>query len=140
LKLTGDKKIPLTLFFGSLLGWTWILFNRIILPQHQASQLHACFIKQLTGLPCPSCGTTRSVICLLSGNFKEAFFFNPLGILMVFLMFIIPLWILYDWICRKKSFYRIYLKIEVLFRNKFIAGTAILLIISNWIWNFMKEY
>ena len=140
MKLTGAKKIPLTLFIGSLLGWTWILFNRIILPQHQASRLHACFIKQLTGLPCPSCGTTRSVICLLNGNLKESFFLNPLGILMVFLMLIIPLWILYDWIYRKKSFYRMYLKIEVLFRNKFIAGTAILLIISNWIWNFMKDY
>jgi hypothetical protein len=52
-----------------------------------------CVFRNLTGLPCPFCGSTRSVGQILQGNFAEAFAFNPMGFLLssfVVLMAITP--------------------------------------------------
>ena len=37
-----------------------------------------CPLKRLTGLPCPTCGSTRAVVCALRGDFAGAFAFQPL--------------------------------------------------------------
>jgi len=37
-----------------------------------------CWFRQLTGLPCPTCGATRSLLSLVHGNFAEALIRNPL--------------------------------------------------------------
>ena len=37
-----------------------------------------CFFREWTGLPCPTCGSTRMVDALLSGNVLEALSWNPL--------------------------------------------------------------
>jgi len=55
-----------TALFG--VGW---LFSGMPTP--------LCPFHAITGLPCPSCGMTRGIRCLLHGNFAAAFFFNPLG-------------------------------------------------------------
>ena len=44
-----------------------------------------CPFLRLTGLYCPGCGAQRALHALLSGNFAEAFRFNP------FLLSIVPL-------------------------------------------------
>ncbi len=130
----------LALLFGSIVGWSWLLFNQIILTHYRGSALNACFIKQITGLPCPSCGSTRSAMSLLSGHFQEAIYYNPLGILLVVLLFTIPAWLLHDWILKTDSLYRNYKILEGVLQRKIVMGAAIVLICSNWIWNFMKGY
>jgi hypothetical protein len=42
--------------------------------------------RNLTGLPCPFCGTTRSVGNLLLGDFQGALSMNPLGFVSVGLL------------------------------------------------------
>lgn len=37
-----------------------------------------CTWHELTGIPCPSCGATRSVALLLAGKWTAAFLMNPL--------------------------------------------------------------
>jgi Protein of unknown function (DUF2752) len=37
-----------------------------------------CWFRQLTGLPCPTCGATRSVLSLVHGNLGGAIDRNPL--------------------------------------------------------------
>ncbi len=37
-----------------------------------------CPFKRLTSLPCPTCGATRSVLSLLSGDLATAFLYNPM--------------------------------------------------------------
>lgn len=39
----------------------------------------ACYFKAFTGLPCPSCGSTRTAACLAHGNLPAAFAMNPLA-------------------------------------------------------------
>ncbi len=36
-----------------------------------------CIFKSLTGLPCPTCGYSRAVGCLLRGEFLQSFLHNP---------------------------------------------------------------
>ena len=44
-----------------------------------------CPIRLTTGIPCPACGTTRSIAAITEGNFDEALRFNPLGFAVIFL-------------------------------------------------------
>jgi len=37
-----------------------------------------CWFRQMTGLPCPTCGATRSVLSLVHGNLGHAIALNPL--------------------------------------------------------------
>ncbi|MDW7690602.1 DUF2752 domain-containing protein [Flammeovirgaceae bacterium SG7u.111] len=39
----------------------------------------SCGFKNLTGIPCPLCGMTRSCLSTLSLNFGDAFAYHPLG-------------------------------------------------------------
>jgi hypothetical protein len=42
-----------------------------------------CPFKVMTGLPCPGCGMTRSVVTLLHGDLRTSLYFHPLGVVMV---------------------------------------------------------
>ena len=38
-----------------------------------------CPFSNMTGIPCPGCGFTRSFVCLAHGHVREAFTWHPLG-------------------------------------------------------------
>lgn len=40
-----------------------------------------CWIRAITGIPCPGCGSTRAAICLFKLQFREALQFHPLILL-----------------------------------------------------------
>ena len=42
-------------------------------------ELPRCVFKTLTGLPCPTCGVTRTIIALSRGDVDRAMFLNPLA-------------------------------------------------------------
>ncbi len=46
-----------------------------------APHLGSCTFRNLTGIPCPSCGTTRTALALLNFEFSSALAVNPLGTL-----------------------------------------------------------
>lgn len=43
-----------------------------------ATRLPSCFFREITGIPCPTCGGTRAALALLSGDLAGAFHANPL--------------------------------------------------------------
>jgi hypothetical protein len=43
----------------------------------------ACLFRRLTGLPCPTCGMTRSVVLSLHGHLAAALRVNPAGVFWV---------------------------------------------------------
>lgn len=47
-------------------------------------QLPTCGFKAVTGLPCPTCGLTRTIIALSRGNVQRAAFMNPLATILCF--------------------------------------------------------
>ena len=63
-------KFTATVVVISLLGMTAMLIKLKI------SGLD-CLIKELTGLPCPTCGMTRAYKSLLRGEILMAFIYNP---------------------------------------------------------------
>ncbi len=46
--------------------------GRLLLPP-------ICAFKNLTGIPCPGCGLTRSFVCLGHGHFADSVRYHPLG-------------------------------------------------------------
>jgi len=58
---------------SALLGLALWFAARLPLPH--------CVFHTLTGLPCVTCGATRSVFQFLHGHFSASLFFNPLAFL-----------------------------------------------------------
>lgn len=50
--------------------------------------MHTCFdafcpMYVLTGLPCPGCGITRSIIFFLTGQWRRSFYIHPMGCILI---------------------------------------------------------
>lgn len=116
--------------------WLWIQRSGNVLAQ--AGEASPCLIKSITGVPCPSCGTTRSVFELLDGHLISSLQWNPMGIIVLLIMFISPVWILSDLLFKKESFLRYYSRAENHLKSKWIAIPAIGLVVVNWVWNICK--
>lgn len=131
------NKLYSILSIACLAGYIWLYFgltNNISGNQ----SVEVCIIKHATNIPCPSCGSTRSVISLTQGKFIEAFTINPLGYIVAGIMFLAPVWILLDIARKRKSLLDFYLKVEDYLRQPKYAIPLILLVIINWIWNITK--
>lgn len=133
----AKKKLYIILLLSSFLGYIWIFYNMNLTPIEHKS-VGVCIIKQATNIPCPSCGSTRSVISIIQGNVVKGLLINPLGLIILFIMLITPIWILVDLIFKRDSMHQAYIKIENNLKKTKIAMIFILLIAANWIWNIMK--
>ncbi|MGV9004729.1 DUF2752 domain-containing protein [Flavobacterium sp.] len=98
-----------------------------------------CLIKNATGYPCPSCGTTRAVVLLSKGKVAQSIQQNPFGLLVGLCMLVLPLWIGFDALKNKSTFHDFYLKTESVVRRPKVALLLVLLVILNWIWNLYKH-
>lgn len=61
-----------------VVGWAAVIAAVQFLPFFRRHDLNACMFLRLTGLPCPSCGSTRAVLALTRGEILRAFAWNPL--------------------------------------------------------------
>lgn len=130
------RKIYIFLFMAIVAGYLWLYHASSIKPD---SDQTVCLFKNITNLPCPSCGTTRSVICLLHGDIIDALCSNnPLGIFVLMIMIITPFWILYDLVTVRTTLYRFYRVMEEFLRKPFVAVPVIILVLINWLWNISK--
>jgi hypothetical protein len=75
---------------------------------------------------------------LLDGHPISSLQANPIGIIVLLIMIISPLWILTDVLFKKESFLHYYGLAENCLKSKWIAIPAIGLVIINWIWNICK--
>lgn len=135
----NKNKLYLFLLFACFVGYSWLLFSLQHEHEIQNQEFTVCLFKKVTTVPCPSCGTTRSVMQLSHGNFLSAILINPFGIIVGLIMIIAPVWISYDFIQKKETFYTTYLKIETILRKRNVAIVLIILVIANWIWNIKKN-
>lgn len=126
------------LLIACTVGYVWLLINTKIPGFGFEGNQSFCLVKHITDVPCPSCGSTRSILSLFKGDFSAAFYWNPIGILVISIMTIVPLWIVYDLLWGKESFLIFYRKTESLLRQKKIAIPAIILVLGNWVWNIFK--
>ncbi len=98
-----------------------------------------CPINRVTGIPCPSCGTARSIVFIMEGNLYGAMVTNPLGFLAFILLIVLPVWVALDLVRKRDSLYYCYVITEAwLIRHKWMAALLVVLILVNWIWNITK--
>jgi len=132
------NKLYLIIFIACMAGYIW-LYYCLNNSETKNKSFEVCIIKHTTNIPCPSCGSTRSIISLTKGDFFEALRINPLGYIVAFLMLLSPLWIFIDIITKRKTLYEFYKKTEIYLKKPLYAMPLILLVIINWIWNITKE-
>lgn len=136
--MTLDRnKLYSILLIACLAGYIWLYFS-ITKNITKNKSVEVCLIKYLTNIPCPSCGSSRSVISLTKGDLIGALNFNPIGYLVSIIMLIAPIWIILDTMIKTKTLFGFYLKIETYVKRPKIAIPLILLVIINWIWNITK--
>ena len=118
-------------------GYAWLCYV-LAATADNTNIASVCLIKQGTGMPCPSCGSTRSVVSLLHGDLLHALYLNPLGIIVLLVMLVAPLWIIYDVVFSRYSLLLWYRKVEQVFKKPPVAILLIALVLINWIWNIVK--
>lgn len=126
------------MFTACAAGYIWLGLNLSQQHPEKGMAVGFCLIKHATGIPCPSCGSTRTILALLHGNFMDSLYWNPLGLIVVLIMLIIPLFMTVDLVYKKEFLLKMYYKTEATFRNRKVAVPAIVLILLNWIWNISK--
>lgn len=133
------NRLYLLLAVSCVAGYVWLFLNYADTHSgEKASSVNVCIIKHVTNVPCPSCGSTRSVLALLHGHISEALYWNPIGLILALIMIIIPVWLTIDVSIGKETLLNVYKRAEVLLKQRTVAVPATLLIILNWIWNIYK--
>lgn len=133
--MTRNKLYSL-LLIACLAGFIYLFYT---FHNLQNETFRVCIIKNVTGYPCPSCGTTRAVSFLLEGKIIESILLNPFGIIVAIIMTVFPFWILADIVLKKDTFFRWYKKTEAAIRKPWLAVILIALVLLNWIWNIYKH-
>jgi hypothetical protein len=110
------------LFLGTIAA---IIFARFFLEWRLP--FLRCNFKNLTGLPCPTCGTTRCLSALAHFHLAEAFWFNPLILISVF---VIAFWFMASLLLPAPIFERFKSSLSLLPLLK--IGVALLIL--NWIY------
>jgi hypothetical protein len=132
-----SNKLYILLSTACILGYIWLA---ITINRHTSGRpdLDVCLFKHLTTLPCPSCGSTRSIMALLNGDIAGSLFWNPFGLIVFVVLVASPVWIFYDMITRKTTLFCFYLNVEHFINQKRVAIPAIILVLVNWLWNIYK--
>lgn len=136
--MNRNEKLYLLLAVLVLLGYLWLFYS---ISNHGVSSCDfgiGCPFKLITGIPCPSCGVTRSVILFFNGNLLSAISMNPLGIVVSLLMILLPIGLLFDLIFKKLIVISAYDWIERTLKRVSVAIPLITIIVLNWIWNIYK--
>jgi hypothetical protein len=122
----------------SLIGYGWIAWNAGAVHGLHSTQT-VCLMKIITGIPCPSCGTTRSITTLLAGNILDSVWVNPVGIIAVSVLIIFPIWVVTDYFRKSESFFRWYISAERKLSNRrWIYVASAIAVTVNWWWNITK--
>ena len=121
---------------GLLAGYAWTAWS--LWQEHKHPAFTPCIFKNVTGIACPSCGSTRAITMIARGHITESLLMNPLGLLLAAVMLTFPLWLLYDVVFKKDTLYTAFKKFETILRIKWVAITLVILILINWAWNIQK--
>lgn len=137
--MKSNKNLYWILAILSVAGYAWIglhLFFRNV----EETSITVCIFKNVTSLPCPSCGITRSVLHILHGDFQAAGLMNPLGFVAAPAFITLPVWLLTDILRSKTTLAHLILWTEELIKSrKGVYIPLVALVLINWGWNILKE-
>jgi len=134
---SGFNKFYLLLAIICITGYVY-LFLSLQETRNIQRSLAFCPLEHVTGIPCPTCGSTHAVMAITRGEFKSAMLFNPMGYIVAVFMIMLPPWILYDKISKRHTLYEIYHKTEKLLKKPAHYVPLIAVVLLNWLWNISK--
>lgn len=88
----------------------------------------ACVFKSITGFPCPTCGSTRSLVQMAGGDILLAFAYNPLFCILLLVALSVFIF----------SLFRLLFSLPTLIfvpsdrEKRFFKTVLILAVLSNW--------
>lgn len=132
------KRKYFLILLACLAGWTWLFFTYHFVGVHPQKMPALCFVKQVAGIPCPSCGSTRAALYFLQGDLSASLNMNPLGTLALPFLICTTLLFVRDWLFSKQSLLRMYENLIRMLVKKHILIPSVLLICANWVWNILK--
>ncbi len=62
--------------------WLALLLGVLAMEQVTGSKVVVCWFRAVTGIPCPTCGSTRALATLAQGRVFESFAHNPLFVVL----------------------------------------------------------
>ena len=83
------------LSLACMVGYSWLALVGRLKPEEVGKQYDVCLIHHFAHIPCPSCGSTRSVLSLLHGDLLGGLYWNPLGLI---IFAILVCFTVLDWI------------------------------------------
>lgn len=135
-----SRKVYAVVVILCLLAYAWTTYAFYHREPVSIDHFGACHIKNLTGLACPSCGTTRSIVKILDGEFAEALFINPLGyVTSIIFLILLPMLLLIDMLIKTKHLLKFLSRSTDLIKDYRMAVPLIVLMTANWIWNLTKQ-
>jgi len=101
----------------------------------QSKSTHSvCVFKNLTGYPCPGCGSTRATILLFKGNLIESLLLNPVGLIINIMALTTLFMIIRDLWLNKSDFNKLITR-KI---HPIILIIIVILVLLNWAWNISK--
>jgi hypothetical protein len=83
MRIQMEKREPGRIEFGIIYGSIAILCVLAAKYLPIAHLAPSCVFRGISGIPCPTCGATRSLLSLTKGNFAGALTMNPLVAILV---------------------------------------------------------
>ncbi|NQX82980.1 MAG: DUF2752 domain-containing protein [Flavobacteriaceae bacterium] len=130
------NKLYILLFIACIAGYIWLY---LVFNSAENTSFSVCLFKNITTIPCPSCGSTRAVLSVLKGDIIESINMNPMGLVIFAIMVLSPIIIVYDVLFSKNTLYDLYYRVEYYIKRKNTSVFLIILVFSNWIWNIIKQ-
>jgi len=130
------KNLYILIMLFCMVGYIWLVMH--IDSRWVSFVGPICVFKKTTGIPCPSCGSTRSMIALIHGDFLKGLSWNPMGLLLLGGLIVFPFWLLHDVTFKKDSFHVFYTSFEKTVSKKQVAWPLLLILMLNWCWNIYK--
>jgi len=128
-----NYKIKYPIFIFTILTGYFLLYNfsnTLVQPKNPS----LCVFKNMTGVPCPSCGSTRATVQLLQGRFIDSILLNPLALIANILIVISSIWMFKDLIFKQETFMP-FLKKDW---NLWLKIGLLIIVLVNWVWNIQK--
>lgn len=122
--------------FFCVAGYAWLYMH--IDKSWSAHVGTVCVMKKTIGIPCPSCGSTRSMLSLLQGDLAGALLWNPFGFLILGGLMVLPFWMTHDVIRKQRTLMAAYQNMEKMVKQKMIAWPLVIIVVLNWCWNIYK--
>jgi hypothetical protein len=132
------NKLYIILVIALVTGYFWLFTGFYANYFEKDNAAEVCLIKHVTNVPCPSCGSSRSVVTLMHGDLLGSVYLNPFGLIIALIMTITPFWLAYDLITGKSTLLHFYHRTEKCLRKPAVAIPLITLVLMNWIWNITK--